>query len=343
MRHYTSRAGDPHRHLHLQINARVFAAGKWRGLHTVGVRDFLGAINGIGHAAVACDPEFRRRVRRARLHHGCDWRNTGARRVRRSVQRAGGADRPQYGPLRTRVDGRAPRRTPGAGAAAGLGRPRLGRGPPGQGHPAARGRPRGAVAGRAGRPRLPRPEPARRADARPRSARSTATRAVERGAGPAGRRPLGVERRRRPRRGRAADRRRRASSPTRRCASSWPRTSPPAPWPAACRCWTATGVPEHIRAWTSRPVLDVEADLAARFAARAASRPRRGRRPGRCRPGGRPGGWMPARPRRSPRWPATGRWWWWRARPARARPPRWPPPATCSSGRGGGWWWSPRR
>src|SRR4051794_41094844 len=31
VRHYTSRAGDPHRHLHLQINARVFAAGKWRG------------------------------------------------------------------------------------------------------------------------------------------------------------------------------------------------------------------------------------------------------------------------------------------------------------------------
>ncbi|MGX5653895.1 MobF family relaxase [Geodermatophilus nigrescens] len=57
--HYTSRAGDPHRHLHLQINARVFAAGKWRGLHTVGVRDYLAAINGIGHAAVACDPQFR--------------------------------------------------------------------------------------------------------------------------------------------------------------------------------------------------------------------------------------------------------------------------------------------
>ncbi len=31
VRHYTSRAGDPHRHLHLQVNARVFAAGKWRG------------------------------------------------------------------------------------------------------------------------------------------------------------------------------------------------------------------------------------------------------------------------------------------------------------------------
>ncbi len=59
VRHYTSRAGDPHRHLHLQINARVFAAGQWRGLHTVGVRDSLTAINGIGHAAVACDPQFR--------------------------------------------------------------------------------------------------------------------------------------------------------------------------------------------------------------------------------------------------------------------------------------------
>lgn len=52
VRHFTSRAGDPHRHLHLQINARVFAEGNWRGIHTVGVRDSLEAINGIGHAAV---------------------------------------------------------------------------------------------------------------------------------------------------------------------------------------------------------------------------------------------------------------------------------------------------
>jgi nucleoside-triphosphatase THEP1 len=59
IRHYTSRAGDPHRHLHLQVNARVFAEGKWRGLHSVGVRDMIEAINGIGHAAVATDPEFR--------------------------------------------------------------------------------------------------------------------------------------------------------------------------------------------------------------------------------------------------------------------------------------------
>jgi exodeoxyribonuclease V alpha subunit len=59
VRHYTSRAGDPHRHLHLQVNARVFAEGKWRGLHTIGVRDSIDAINGIGHAAMMTDPEFR--------------------------------------------------------------------------------------------------------------------------------------------------------------------------------------------------------------------------------------------------------------------------------------------
>ena len=59
VRHFTSRAGDPHRHLHLQINARVFAESTWRGIHTVGVRDNLDAINGIGHAAVMTNPAFR--------------------------------------------------------------------------------------------------------------------------------------------------------------------------------------------------------------------------------------------------------------------------------------------
>ena len=68
VRHYTSRAGDPHRHLHLQINARVFAQGRWRGLHSVGVVDSIEAINGIGHAAVACDPGFRNALARTRLH-----------------------------------------------------------------------------------------------------------------------------------------------------------------------------------------------------------------------------------------------------------------------------------
>ncbi|SNR59628.1 conjugative relaxase domain-containing protein, TrwC/TraI family [Blastococcus mobilis] len=58
VRHFTSRENDPHWHLHLQFLSRVYAAAKWRGLHTVGVRDFLNAINGIGHAAMGTDPEF---------------------------------------------------------------------------------------------------------------------------------------------------------------------------------------------------------------------------------------------------------------------------------------------
>ncbi len=58
VRHFTSRKNDPHWHLHLQFLSRVFATGKWRGLHTVGIRDSLNAINGIGHAAMACDKEL---------------------------------------------------------------------------------------------------------------------------------------------------------------------------------------------------------------------------------------------------------------------------------------------
>src|SRR4051794_8785258 len=46
VRHFTSRAGDPHRHLHLQIGARVFAAGKWRGSHTPAARGILRRANG---------------------------------------------------------------------------------------------------------------------------------------------------------------------------------------------------------------------------------------------------------------------------------------------------------
>jgi hypothetical protein len=73
VRHYTSRVGDPHRHLHLQINAGVFGAGKWRGLHTIGVRDSLAAINGIGHAAVATDPQSWATL----AAHGCTLNTAG--------------------------------------------------------------------------------------------------------------------------------------------------------------------------------------------------------------------------------------------------------------------------
>ena len=53
--HRTSRAGDPHRHIHMQIGTRVWAAGKWRAL------DHRGAVQ-----AARRDPRARhRRDRRA--------------------------------------------------------------------------------------------------------------------------------------------------------------------------------------------------------------------------------------------------------------------------------------
>ncbi|MGI8415969.1 MAG: MobF family relaxase, partial [Nakamurella sp.] len=63
VRHYTSRAGDPHRHIHLQINARMLGGdGKWRGVDSAALREQVQAINGIGHASVVCDPVFRQRL-----------------------------------------------------------------------------------------------------------------------------------------------------------------------------------------------------------------------------------------------------------------------------------------
>jgi exodeoxyribonuclease V alpha subunit len=73
VRHYTSRAGDPHRHLHLQVNARVFAAGKWRGLHSVGGGQHRGDQR---HRARRGDvrPGVPQSARRTRLHAGTrDW------------------------------------------------------------------------------------------------------------------------------------------------------------------------------------------------------------------------------------------------------------------------------
>jgi hypothetical protein len=134
VRHYTSRAGDPHRHLHLQINARVFAAGQWRGLHTVGVRDSLGAINGIGHAAVATDPQFRA----ALAAHGFGLEGAGeiiqlAPYVGAFSQRAAQIERNID---RYEADWTATH--PGnnwAGVAAGMGFAGMGRGTSGQGDP----------------------------------------------------------------------------------------------------------------------------------------------------------------------------------------------------------------
>lgn len=46
--HRTSRAGDPHRHIHFQIGTRVWAAGKWRALDTAALFRQQGAIRALG-------------------------------------------------------------------------------------------------------------------------------------------------------------------------------------------------------------------------------------------------------------------------------------------------------
>ena len=58
--HRTSRAGDPHRHIHMQIGTRVFAADKWRGLDTAALFKQQGAIRALGTAVIAASPELAR-------------------------------------------------------------------------------------------------------------------------------------------------------------------------------------------------------------------------------------------------------------------------------------------
>ncbi len=56
--HRTSRAGDPHRHIHMQIGTRVWAAGKWRALGTGALMNQQGAIRVLGTAVIAAHPEL---------------------------------------------------------------------------------------------------------------------------------------------------------------------------------------------------------------------------------------------------------------------------------------------
>jgi len=58
IRHKTSRAGDPHRHIHMQIGTRVFAAGKWRALDTAALFKQQGAIRAMGTAVIAAHPQL---------------------------------------------------------------------------------------------------------------------------------------------------------------------------------------------------------------------------------------------------------------------------------------------
>ncbi len=56
--HRTSRAGDPHRHIHFQIGSRVWAAGKWRALDTAALFRQQGAIRALGTAVIAAHPDL---------------------------------------------------------------------------------------------------------------------------------------------------------------------------------------------------------------------------------------------------------------------------------------------
>ena len=56
--HKTSRAGDPHRHIHFQIGTRVWAAGAWRGLDTGALFRQQGAIRALGAAVIAAHPQL---------------------------------------------------------------------------------------------------------------------------------------------------------------------------------------------------------------------------------------------------------------------------------------------
>ncbi len=264
--HHTSRAGDPHRHLHLQVNARVFAAGGWRGLHTVAVRDFLGAINGIGHAAVACDPRFRA----ALAAHGYALNSAGEIRQLANFVGAFSARAAQIARNIERYESEWTRAHPGEHAGPALRRAWDARA-------WAEGRP-DKVTPTSGADLTTRwlaeltalgyRDPSRRTELTP-----TAIGALDRdqAAGrvlarlAAGRSAWN-----------AADVRGEAeqliaadgivADPAVRAELAEDLTAR-----ALSRCVPLVdrdGVPEHIRAWTSQPVLDVEADLAARLAAR---------------------------------------------------------------------------
>jgi len=58
VRHKTSRAGDPHRHIHLQIGTRVWARDGWRGLDTKALFAQQGAIRALGTAVLAAHPKL---------------------------------------------------------------------------------------------------------------------------------------------------------------------------------------------------------------------------------------------------------------------------------------------
>ncbi len=58
IRHLTSRSGDPHRHIHMQVGTRVWVAGKWRALDTAAIFKQQGTIRALGAAVIAASPDL---------------------------------------------------------------------------------------------------------------------------------------------------------------------------------------------------------------------------------------------------------------------------------------------
>ncbi|WP_254359294.1 AAA family ATPase [Microbacterium hominis] len=65
--HRTSRAGDPHRHVHLQIGTRVWAEGAWRALDTAALFRQQGAVRALGTGILAAHPQLAAILDRHRL------------------------------------------------------------------------------------------------------------------------------------------------------------------------------------------------------------------------------------------------------------------------------------
>ena len=266
VRHYTSRAGDPHRHLHLQINARVFAEGQWRGLHSVGMRD-----------SPRGDQRHRpRRGRRATPSSAPRSPRTGSPSTRPPVSSP--SWRPTWarsvrGPRRSAATSTATRPSgahanpgaePGPGGAAAWDRRAWKDARPDKVVPTDGADLVGGVERAAARPRLPRPAPqvglpivARRTAGRvrstatPRSRSSWSRLGARRSAWNAADIRGEVEQ---------CDRRAPGSWPTPRSGSSWPRTSPPAPSTACVPLLPRAGrARAHPRpdltatCWPSRP------------------------------------------------------------------------------------------
>jgi len=118
--HLTSREGDPHRHIHLMTNTRVKAPdGTWHGLHSVALRQHIGAINALGARILQGDPDLRVALAAQGYSLGSDGEIDQARAAtqlmsKRSAQIAVNRDRAEA-TWRARYPGREPSRRTMAG------------------------------------------------------------------------------------------------------------------------------------------------------------------------------------------------------------------------------------